>query len=196
MKLLLGHGAWANAASMLPWSQALAECGVEGIPIDLPRGRAERAVAAFRDSLARYPGAAVGGHSFGGRVASLLAATDHVSALVLLSYPLHPPGRPTELRTAHWSSLQCPVLALSGESDRFATLPLLRESILLIKDARLVTYPGLGHSLISVIEDAADRVADFLARSGGTADTRVYGGGCGSACPNVTAPGPCGRDQP
>jgi uncharacterized protein len=196
MKLLLGHGAWANAASMLPWSRALAERGVEGIPIDLPRGRAERAAAAFRDSLARYPGAAVGGHSFGGRVASLLAATDDVSALVLLSYPLHPPGRPAELRTAHWPVLRCPVIALSGESDPFATLPLLRESILLIRNAELVIYPGLGHSLISVIEDAADRVADFLARGEATADARVNGGGSGSTYPNVTVPGPCGGDEP
>jgi predicted alpha/beta-hydrolase family hydrolase len=149
-----------------PWSLglgALARRGVDAIAIDLPRGRAENATGAFRDALGVYPGAAVGGHSFGGRVASLLAAQEpSVEALVLLSYPLHLPDRFESLRNAHWPSINCPVIALSGQSDPFASLALLEESAKLIPSVELVTYPGVGHSLLPVIDDAADRVSEFL----------------------------------
>jgi len=60
-------------------------------------------------------GTAIGGHSFGGRVASLIAAEHEYGALVLLSYPLHPPGGYDrwDERTAHWPRIRCPVLLLS-----------------------------------------------------------------------------------
>lgn len=107
---------------------------------------------------------AIGGHSFGGRVASVLAAEAAPAALVLLSYPLHAPGRPEawDARTAHWPSVRCPVLLLSGESDPFANLPLLQRAVGRLPDARLVTYPGVGHGLGPVLDDALDRVAAFL----------------------------------
>ena len=163
MKLLLGHGAWSDSRSMRPWVGALKKHGVDGIAIDLPRGRAEDAVDAFAGALRSNPGAAIGGHSFGGRVASLLAASDEaIDGLVLLSYPLHPPGQPEKLRTSHWPSIGCRVIALSGEADKFATLSLLRESVGLLRSVELVTYPGVGHGLNSVIDDAAKRVAVFL----------------------------------
>jgi len=160
--LLLAHGAGGNAESMRPWVRALARHDVHAIAIDLPRGRAERAVPAYREALARYPGAAIGGHSFGGRVASLLAAEQPVPALVLLSYPLHPPGRPDDLRTSHWPNISCPVLLLSGEADEFATIELLREWVPELPDATLVTYPNVTHGLGPVVLDAAERVAAFL----------------------------------
>src|SRR5438270_4865821 len=105
---------------MRPWVDALARRGVESLALDLPRGRAERAVGVFSAALDAAAGAAIGGHSFGGRVASLLAAERPVAALVLLSYPLHRPSRHDELRTEHWSRIACPVLLLSGERDPFA----------------------------------------------------------------------------
>ena len=84
---------------------------------------------------------------------------------MLFSYPLHPPGRPeaTTARVAHWPSIACPGLLLSGEADPFARIELLREAVGLLPDARLHTYPKLGHTLKPVFDDALDRVAAFLA---------------------------------
>lgn len=134
--------------------------------VDLPKRRAEDAVPAWRSAVPHGPGVAVGGHSYGGRVASLAAADVDAgyAALVLFSYPLHPPGAPerTEARIAHWPRISCPVLLLSGESDPFARIELLRASVPLLARAELVTYPRLGHGLRPVLDDALDRVAAFL----------------------------------
>ncbi|HEV3309824.1 MAG TPA: alpha/beta family hydrolase [Chloroflexota bacterium] len=162
MDLILGHGASGNAASMRPWVDDLARHDIQAMSIDLPVGRAERAIETFRTACHAHPGAALGGHSFGGRVASMLAAEEPVPALVLLSYPLHRPGHPEDLRSEHWPRIACPVIALSGESDPFATIDLLRDSISLVPHAQLVTYPKVGHGLIPVIEDASTRIAAFL----------------------------------
>jgi predicted alpha/beta-hydrolase family hydrolase len=97
-------------------------------------------------------------------VASLAAAQPDTSyaALVLFSYPLHLPGKPQDLRTEHWSAIRCPVLLLSGEADPFARIDLLRAAVPLLRNAELVTYPGLGHTLKPVLDDALDRTASFL----------------------------------
>jgi predicted alpha/beta-hydrolase family hydrolase len=95
-------------------------------------------------------------------MASMLAADEPVSALVLLSYPLHRPGHPDELRTAHWSRIECPVLLLSGDRDPFAKVDLLRREVRSLRNAELVIYPGLGHGVLPVREDAAARIAAFL----------------------------------
>ena len=91
---------------------------------------------------------AIGGHSFGGRVASLAAAEPAAPylALVCFSYPLHPPGSPerTDARIAHWPAIRCPVLLLSGESDPFARIDLLRRNVAMLPHGELVTYPRLG----------------------------------------------------
>jgi predicted alpha/beta-hydrolase family hydrolase len=88
---------------------------------------------------------------------------------VLLSYPLHRPGHPEQLRVEHWPRIGCPVLLLSGESDPFARIELLREQIRAVPDAELVTYPGVGHGLTPVLDSAADRIAEFMARLAGGA---------------------------
>lgn len=108
--------------------------------------------------------AVIGGHSFGGRVASMLAAEEPPAGLVLLSYPLHAPGRQPawEERTAHWPRIACPVLLLSGESDPFADAALLNEAVHRLPDARLITYPGVGHGLERVLDDAMGHVAAFV----------------------------------
>lgn len=161
--LFLGHGASGTAESMRPWIVALTTHGVVAQALDLPRSSPERAVGVFRDVLTSNPGAAIGGHSFGGRMASMLAAEQAVAALVLLSYPLHRPGHPEELRTSHWARIECPVLFLSGDRDPFAKMDLLRRSVSALSNAELVVYPGIGHGLLSVREDAAARIAAFLA---------------------------------
>jgi predicted alpha/beta-hydrolase family hydrolase len=133
---------------------------------------------------------AVGGHSFGGRVASLAAADACDAgrpplALVLLSYPLHAPGRAADwdARTVHWRRLTCPTLLLSGLSDPFATPALLERAVAeRLPAADLVTYPRVGHTLAPVLEDVLDRVAAFLA-----AATEAQGTG-GDAADGDVAP--------
>ena len=162
----LGHGASGTAASMTPFVDGLRARGIESTAIDLPKRRAEEAIPAFRAVVPSRPDVVVGGHSYGGRVASLAAAEPDAAyaALVLFSYPLHPPGRPerTPARIAHWPAIRCPVLLLSGESDPFARIELLRAAVPMLPSAELVTYPRLGHGLRPVIDDALDRVAAFL----------------------------------
>lgn len=173
-RFYVAHGASGSAASMSAHVRGLIERGIDARAIDLPLKKAEAAVPAFRAIVPDGPGAALadgariacGGQSYGGRVATLAAAepgTDY-AALVLFSFPLHPPGAPAraEERTAHFAAIRCPVLLLSGESDPFARLDLLRARVELLGDAELVTYPRLGHTLRPVLDDALDRAAAFL----------------------------------
>ncbi|MEO8208128.1 MAG: alpha/beta family hydrolase [Chloroflexota bacterium] len=165
-RVYLGHGASGTAASMAPFVMGLLARGIDSSAIDLPKRRAEDAVPAWRAAVPDGPASVVGGHSYGGRVASL-AAADPASgylALVLFSYPLHPPGSPekADARVSHWPRVSCPVLLLSGESDPFARIELLRKAVPLLERAELVTYPRLGHGLRPVLDDVLDRVASFL----------------------------------
>jgi predicted alpha/beta-hydrolase family hydrolase len=77
----------------------------------------------FADRLGVDPSSLViGGRSFGGRMCSMLAAAgEPVAGLVLLSYPLHPPGKPDQLRTDHFADIGVPVLFVSGTRDPFAS---------------------------------------------------------------------------
>src|SRR3954451_18753019 len=165
----LGHGASGTAASMAPFVEGLRARGVMATAIDLPKRKAEDAVPAFHLVVPSAAGVAVGGHSFGGRVASLAAAEPDApyAALVLFSYPLHPPGgqERTAARIAHWPDIRCPVLLLSGESDPFANIDLLRVSVGLLAHAELVTYPKLRPPPKPVLEDVLDRTAAFLLRA-------------------------------
>ena len=164
LTLTLGHGASGTKESMRPHVDGLAARGIHALAIDLPKRRAEDVVGIFEAQLPASGRLGVGGHSFGGRVSSLLAARRTVEAVVLFSYPLHRPGGP-EIgpRVAHFPSIECPVLLLSGEADPFARIDLLREAVKLLPNAELVTYPRLGHGLLPVLDDALDRVARFLA---------------------------------
>ncbi len=173
VRFYVGHGASGSAASMERHVAGLRRRGVDAVAIDLPLRKAEAAVTALRSIVpdralpAEGPTAiAVGGQSYGGRVASLAAAepdTDY-AGLVLFSYPLHLPGKHgmADERTAHWPKIRCPVLFLSGESDPMADLGLLRARLPLLRSAELVTYPRLGHTLKPVLDDALDRAAQFL----------------------------------
>ena len=145
---------------MRPYVKALGARHLKALAIDLPVGKAEKAVPVF---LQKVPvGAIAGGHSYGGRVASIAATEVAYTALVLLSYPLHRPGHPEDLRTAHWPSISCPVLLLSGESDPFARLDLLKASVRRLPRGQLVTFPKVGHGLLPVIDAAMDRAATFV----------------------------------
>jgi len=152
---------------MTPFVVGLRARDVAATAIDLPRRKAEDALPAFHQAVPRAPNVVIGGHSYGGRVASLAAAEPEgpYAALVCFSYPLHPPGRAdrTEARVAHWAAIRCPVLLLSGESDPFARIDLLRAHVACLDRAELVTYPRLGHTLMPVLDDVLDRVATFIA---------------------------------
>lgn len=167
-RLFLGPGASGGLERLRPIEAALAARGLAVDLVPLPRGSAERAIPAYRAALGSrsLERVAIGGHSFGGRVASLLAAATGTTpaALVLLSYPLHAPGRQAswDERTSHWPAIECPVLLLSGEADPFARIDLLREAVGRLPDARLRTWPRLGHGLGPVLAEAADEIAAFL----------------------------------
>lgn len=161
----LGHGASGNAASMAPFVDGLRQRGLTADAVDLPKRRAEDAVDAWRAAVPGGPGTVAGGHSYGGRVASLAAAAGAgYAGLVLFSYPLHPPGRQerADARVAHFPAIECPVLLLSGEADPFARIALLRAAVQTLPNAELVTYPRLGHTLRPVLDDVLDRVRDFV----------------------------------
>ena len=94
----------------------------------------------------------LGGSSYGGRQASMLVAGDSklVEGLLLLSYPLHPPGRPTQLRTAHFPTLQTRNLFVSGTKDSFGSIEELESAIRLIPaPTKVMAVEGAAHGLSS-----------------------------------------------
>lgn len=147
---------------MQPYVAGLKKRGLEGHTVQLPVSLAEKAVPRYREQVPDLAHAVIGGQSYGGRVATLLAADEAPRGLVLLCFPLHRPGQPDgTTRVAHFARIKCPVLFLSGEADPFARLDLLRAAVEKLPDARLVTYPRLGHTLRPVMDDALDLIAEF-----------------------------------
>jgi predicted alpha/beta-hydrolase family hydrolase len=134
-------------------------------------GPAERSVGRMRDVLDaaralvdRPRGWIVGGASYGGRVASLAVAEQGggaigVVGLLLVAYPLHPPGRPERLRVAHFGAIDVPVLMLSGDADPFLTDALLDAHVGELGGplTRLVV-PGGRHDLSASTRSAPDGV--------------------------------------
>ncbi len=140
--IILTHGAGANCQSplLVALANAFSESGLLVLRCDLPfrqlrphgppqRGSAARDQQGLRqaiDAIRRQVPSRIflGGHSYGGRQASMLAASDPAlaDALLLLSYPLHPPKAPDQLRTAHFPQLRTPALFVHGTRDPFATI--------------------------------------------------------------------------
>lgn len=168
--LVLTHGAGANCQSPLLFALAVAFCdsGLAVLRCDLsfrqllphgppPPGSAERDQQGLRHAVEAMkqlgPGRVfLGGHSYGGRQGSLLAASKPglVDALLLLSYPLHPPRRPTELRTAHFSVLRTPALFVHGSRDGFGTIEEVTAALKLIPiRTQLLPMEGAGHELLA-----------------------------------------------
>src|SRR5580704_10681937 len=166
--LVLTHGAGANcnAPVLVEIANAFCASGFTVLRCDLPfrqmrpsgpppRGSAERdqqGLAAAVASVRKQASGRVflGGHSYGGRQSSMLAADQPglVDALLLLSYPLHPPQRPDELRTAHFPRLETPALFVSGARDGFGSLAEMEAALKLIPArTELVTIAGAGHEL-------------------------------------------------
>jgi uncharacterized protein len=148
---------------MQPYLHRLCKLGVEASALRLPRGAVDRAMRSLREQVGPdLAETVIGGHSYGGRVASMVAAETPPAGLVLLSYPLHRPGHPEELRADHWSNIACPVLLLSGDRDQFARIDLLQASVKRLPRSELHIYPGMAHGLQRVADDVANRIASFV----------------------------------
>lgn len=166
--LVLSHGAGSNAQS--PWLLALAgvfaEAGCTVLRCDLPyrqnrshgpprpgdasrdREGLKHAVAAMRKLVSGR--LVLGGHSYGGRQASMLCAeeTGLVDGLLLSSYPLHPPGKPAQMRVQHFPKLHKPALFVHGTRDAFGTIEEMQSALKLIPaKTKLVPVEGVGHDL-------------------------------------------------
>jgi predicted alpha/beta-hydrolase family hydrolase len=193
--LILAHGAGANQASpfMVSFAEALAARGIDTVTFNFAYSeqgrrlpdRTSKLEACWRAvietvrgrSRSRAGELAVGGKSMGGRIASQVAASgvDHLSGLVFLGYPLHPPGRPERLRAAHLSAVRAPMLFIQGSRDPFGTPEELRAAIGGLQPlAELYVVEGGDHSFKvlksagvrqqAVCEAIQDRVADWLRR--------------------------------
>ncbi|MFL6307361.1 MAG: alpha/beta family hydrolase [Candidatus Sulfotelmatobacter sp.] len=168
--LILTHGAGSNCHSPLLVALADAFCatGLTVFRCDLPfrqlrphgpppRGSAERDQQGIRAAIAsmrrRNAGRLfLGGHSYGGRQASMVSAADPklVDRLLLLSYPLHPPQRPSELRTGHFPDLKTPALFVHGTRDGFGSLDEMTAALKLVPaPTELIPITGAGHELVT-----------------------------------------------
>lgn len=166
--LLLTHGAGSNrnAPLLVALANAFSEHQIEVVRFDLPYrqqrphgpprpGDAAKDREGLRQELMKLreknTGQVwLGGLSYGGRQASILAAETAGLAgrLLLLSYPLHPPGKPAQLRTAHFSMLQTPALFVHGSRDPFGTFDELKNAMALIPaPVQLLEIKGAGHDL-------------------------------------------------
>ena len=106
---------------------------------------------------------AVGGRSFGGRMCSMAVAEGlEAAALVLVSYPLHPPGRPDRLRTEHFPALKLPCLFVSGRRDAFASPEELERETGAIPGAVTLAFVDGDHGLRKGAGEAAGMVASWL----------------------------------
>ena len=185
--LLLTHGAGSNrnAPLLVAVANAFAAAGVEVVRYDLPfrqeRKGPPRPADAARDreglreqilkARENKPGRVwMGGHSYGGRQASMLAAETPglADGLLLLSYPLHPPRKPDQLRTAHFSNLQTPALFVHGSRDPFGSIAEIEQAIALIPaETVLLTIDGAGHELGRNHAALAQRIVSAMAHEFG-----------------------------
>ena len=166
--LVLTHGAGANcqAPLLVAVAEAFSGAGFTVMRCDLPFRQArpfgpprpgDAAVdrAGLKRAVARL-GTVIsgriflGGQSYGGRQASMLCAEapDVARGLLLLSYPLHPPGKPEQLRTQHFSKLESPALFVHGTRDPFGSIEELESALKLIAGKTvLMPVEGAGHDL-------------------------------------------------
>ena len=119
-----------------------------------------------------------GGHSYGGRLTSMLVASQPGIAeeLTLFSYPLHPPGKPERLRTAHLGSITVPTVFTHGSADPFGSIAELRAAAALIAaPSEIVAIAGARHDLMSASWDVPGLAVDAALRR-----TGIRGGGSGT----------------
>jgi hypothetical protein len=190
--VLLAHGAGADmhAPALTTVADALADAKIPSLRFDFPYRVAGRrspdrpAVleASVRDAIrelgrtAKVPAArlVLGGRSMGGRICSMVAADDGALGLVLLGYPLHPPGKADQPRVEHFGALRMPVLFVSGTRDSFGTPQELQRHARRIKgrvtfhwietgDHGFKPLKSSGLTVAAALESAAEAVVSFVA---------------------------------
>jgi predicted alpha/beta-hydrolase family hydrolase len=172
--VLLTPGASASRdhSQLVAIDQALSAKGIAVRRIDLPSSRpGPKVLQAITDGAAALgvDRLFLGGRSFGGRMCSVAVAEGLPAAgLVLVSYPLHPPGRPDQRRVDHFPRLAMPCLFVSGTRDAFATPEELQEATAAIPGR--VTHAwveGGGHGLRGRDAPVADAVTRWVVAAGG-----------------------------
>jgi predicted alpha/beta-hydrolase family hydrolase len=167
--LVLAHGAGANAQAplLVAAAEAFAAAGVWVLRCNLPfrqrrahgppmPGDAAGDQANLREAVGELRGLApgrifLGGHSYGGRQATMLAAAEPrlADALLLFSYPLHPPNKPNAPRTAHFLELRTPAMFIHGTRDGFGSIEEMTAALRLPPAATaLVVIDRAGHDLL------------------------------------------------
>lgn len=162
--ILLTHGAGSNCNSplLLAIERELSSAGFEVQRYDLPfrkkrpsgpprphEASEDRAVIVELARSARQP-VILAGHSYGGRQSSMVAAENPevCAGLLLFSYPLHPPNKPAQRRTAHFSHIRVPTIFVHGSKDPFGTEDEMKEALALIPAAaNLIFIESAGHDL-------------------------------------------------
>ena len=166
--VLLTHGAGAGykTALLVAMSEQLAQHGFQVLRFNLAFRQRRRTgpphpskseedrysiVQAAKFMRQRTPNRIImGGHSYGGRQVTIAASDDRTIAdhLLLFSYPLHPPAKPGQLRTAHFPKLKVPATFIHGSSDSFGTPEEMKDALKLIHaKTTLGIVPGAGHDL-------------------------------------------------
>ena len=166
--LVLAHGAGSNcnAPLLIALADAFAANGYAVLRCDLPfrqdrptgppfPGNAERDRAGLRNAVAAMRKVVsgsvfLGRHSYGGRQSTMLCAAepDLVAGLLLLSYPLHPPRKPEQLRTQHLPGLRTTSLFVHGTRDPFGSIEELEKALQLVPGRKeLLPVEGAGHDL-------------------------------------------------
>lgn len=178
--LVLTHGAGSNcqAPLLIALANTFADAGFVVLRCDLPYrqdrpygppgpGDAKRDRAGLKNAFAVLRNLVrgrvfLGGHSYGGRQASMLCAelaekapgkaveqaTESAAGLLLLSYPLHPPRKPDQLRTQHFFHLHTPALFVEGTRDPFGSIAEVEQALKLIPaKTKLLPVEGVGHDL-------------------------------------------------
>jgi predicted alpha/beta-hydrolase family hydrolase len=193
-RIVLAHGAGSrqNHPWMVHAAQTLAARDLDVFTFDFIYAAAGRRVpdrapvleATWRAALAAVESRRdrpktplfIGGKSMGGRIATQVAASGDtggaaVAGLVLLGYPLHPPGKPHQLRVAHLPQVRAPMLFVQGSRDPFGGADELRPIVeSLSRGSRLFVVEGGDHSLALpkrrgvAADDVMVRVADELAQ--------------------------------
>ncbi|HEX6315671.1 MAG TPA: alpha/beta family hydrolase [Gemmatimonadaceae bacterium] len=185
-----GHGAGGNLADrgVVKSAEALRTAGMHTVRFNFvyreqKRGRPDpmpqltACVAAVTEHVRRELNPSrliVGGRSMGGRAASVLASEGyHCDGLLLLAYPLHPPGRPQQLRSAHLPAIQVPVLCINGTRDDFCTPSLMEEVLTTVgPNWRMHWVQGADHSF-HVLKSSGRSDTDVLREIGDAARSWV-----------------------
>jgi predicted alpha/beta-hydrolase family hydrolase len=183
--LVLTHGAGSNCTAPLLVEVAgtFSAAGVSVLRCDLPfrqqrksgppspasaaadRAGLRDALTAMRDIVAGP--LFLGGHSYGGRQATMLAAEEPevAAALLLFSYPLHPPAKPAQLRTEHFPRLHLRAVFVHGTADPFGSSEEMQSAVALIPaPTEIISIAGAGHDLRRGRFDLAPVVAALLNR--------------------------------